>query len=31
MSISDLTNADLDLRNVCGWPRHLQLAVSSLL
>jgi len=31
MSISDLANADLDLRNVCGWPRHLQLALSSLL
>ncbi len=31
MNISDLANADLDLRNVCGWPRHLQLALSSLL
>ncbi len=31
MSISDLANAELDLRNVCGWPRHLQLALSSLL
>ncbi len=31
MSISDLANADLDFRNVCGWPRHLQLALSSTL
>ncbi len=31
MSISDLASAELDLSNICGWPRHLQLALSSLI
>ncbi len=31
MSISNLANAELDFSNVCGWPRHLQLAASSVL
>ncbi len=31
MSISNLANAELDFRNVCGWPRHLQLIASSVL
>ncbi len=30
MSISNLANAELDLRNICEWPRHMQLVAGSL-
>ncbi len=31
MSISNLANAELDLRNICDWPQYMQLAAGSLL
>ncbi len=31
MSISNLANAELDLSSICSWPRHLQIAASSVL